>query len=156
MLLKKLLYKKILIKKIKIENNIFNFTIIKYNTMDTCNTVNKENITTIPITTEYDKICLLEQLIKYVSQDNESTAIIETIFSNLIDSITSNQENDIQQYLNLLKDRINDIKILKLSLQLSISIAKIVPLLLTLEVNQNTIKYINLIENNNKIGLPIF
>ncbi len=156
MLLKKLLYKKILIKKIKIENNIFNFTIIKYNTMDTCNTVNKENITTIPITTEYDKICLLEQLIKYVSQDIESTAIIETIFSNLIDSITSNQENDIQQYLNLLKDRINDIKILKLSLQLSISIAKIVPLLLTLEVNQNTIKYINLIENNNKIGLPIF
>ena len=124
--------------------------------MDTCNTVNKENITTIPITTEYDKICLLEQLIKYVSQDIESTAIIETIFSNLIDSITSNQENDIQQYLNLLKDRINDIKILKLSLQLSISIAKIVPLLLTLEVNQNTIKYINLIENNNKIGLPIF
>ena len=156
MLLKKLLYKKILIKKIKIENNIFNFTIIKYNTMDTCNTVNKENITTIHITTEYDKICLLEQLIKYVSQDIESTAIIETIFSNLIDSITSNQENDIQQYLNLLKDRINDIKILKLSLQLSISIAKIVPLLLTLEVNQNTIKYINLIENNNKIGLPIF
>jgi len=156
MLLKKLLYKKILIKKIKIENNIFNFTIIKYNTMDTCNTVNKENITTIPITTEYDKICLLEQLIKYVSQDIESTAIIETIFSNLIDSITSNQENDIQQYLNLLKDRINDIKILKLSLQLSISIAKNVPLLLTLEVNQNTIKYINLIENNNKIGLPIF
>ena len=124
--------------------------------MDTCNTVNKENITTIPITTEYDKICLLEQLIKYVSQDIESTAIIETIFSNLIDSITSNQENDIQQYLNLLKDRINDIKILKLSLQLSISIAKNVPLLLTLEVNQNTIKYINLIENNNKIGLPIF
>lgn len=124
--------------------------------MDTCNTVNKENITTIPITTEYDKICLLEQLIKYVSQDIESTNIIETIFSNLIDSITSNQENDIQQYLSLLKGRINDIKILKLSLQLSISIAKNVPLLLTLEVNQNTTKYINLIENNNKIGLPIF
>ena len=124
--------------------------------MDTCNTVNKENITTIPITTEYDKICLLEQLIKYVSQDIESTNIIETIFSNLIDSITSNQENDIQKYLNLLKGRINDIKILKLSLQLSISIAKNVPLLLTLEVNQNTTKYINLIENNNKIGLPIF
>jgi len=124
--------------------------------MDTCNTVNKENITTISINTEYDKICLLEHAIKYVNQDIECTTIIESIVSNLIDSMTLNQENNTQIYLDLLKARINDSKILNLSIQISISIAKNIPILLTLEVNQNTSKYINFIKNNNKLGLPIF
>ena len=124
--------------------------------MDTFNTVNKENITTISINTEYDKICLLEHAIKYVSQDIECTTIIESIVSNLIDSMTLNQENNTQIYLDLLKDRINDSKILNLSIQISISIAKNIPILLTLEVNKNTSKYINFIKNNNKLGLPIF
>lgn len=124
--------------------------------MDTCNTVNTENITTVTINKEYDKICLLEEAIKYVTHDINSTTTMEINVSNLIDSITLNQENTIQTHLNLLKSRINNPKILLLIIQLSIAIAKNIPILLTLEVNENTSKYIKLIENNNNIVLPIF
>jgi hypothetical protein len=110
--------------------------------------------TNISITREHDKICILEHIIKYVSNDIKSTNEIETIVSNFIDSVILNEKNDIELYLNLLKKRVDKHKLLKIIIELSLSIAKQFPYLLTIEINDKTNNYINYI--NDKDTLPLF
>lgn len=111
------------------------------------------NTTVISITTQHDKICLLEQFIKHI---NIESTTLEKIVSNFIDAVTEKCEKNVQIYLDLLKDYINNKNLLECCIQLSISISENIPILVTLEVNNNTKKYIYLIEKNNKIGFPIF
>ena len=110
--------------------------------------------TNISITREHDKICILEHIIKYVSNDIKSTNEIETIVSNFIDSVILNEKNDIELYLNLLKKRVDKHKLLKIIIELSLSIAKQFPYLLTIEINDKTNNYINYI--NDKDTLTLF
>jgi hypothetical protein len=110
--------------------------------------------TNISITREHDKICILEHIIKYVSNDIKSTNEIETIVSNFIDSVILNEKNNIELYLNLLKKRVDKHKLLKIIIELSVSIAKQFPYLLTIEINDKTNNYINYI--NEKDTLPLF
>jgi hypothetical protein len=121
-------------------------------TMDT----NKKNTTTIYITREHDKICLLEKIIKYVTNNIniEHTIILETIISNLIDSFALKEEDNINIYLNILKNSIKEQEILDIIIELSIAISIQKPYALTIEVNNQTNKYIKYI-NNNYI-LPLF
>jgi len=116
---------------------------------------NKENTTMISIISDYDKICILEKIIKYQVK-NDSVRIVELIISNFIDSITK-EENNTEMYLNLLKQNISESKLLNLVIELSISIAKNIPILLGFEVNQQNRKQINFIKhNNNHFILPLF
>jgi len=118
---------------------------------------NNENTTLIYIKREHDKICLLEKIIIYITNTISITTnanVFETIISNLIDSIILRQENNTQLYLDLLKETINEEQIINLITDLSISIANQQPYMLTIEVNEQTNKYINYI-NNNYI-LPFF
>jgi hypothetical protein len=118
---------------------------------------NKENTTLIYIKREHDKICLLEKIITYITNTISITTnanVFETIISNLIDSIILRQENNTQLYLDLLKETINEEQIINLITELSISIANQQPYMLKIEVNEQTNKYINYI-NNNYI-LPFF
>jgi hypothetical protein len=118
---------------------------------------NKEKTTFIYIKREHDKICLLEKIIIYITNTISITTnanVFETIISNLIDSIILRQENNTQLYLDLLKETINEEQIINLITDLSISIANEQPYILTIEVNEQTNKYINYI-NNNYI-LPFF
>jgi len=116
---------------------------------------NKENMTTISIIREHDKICLLEKAIQNIP-GILSTTEVESIVSNLIDSITINHETNIQYYSNLLRNNINDSKMVNIIIQLSEAIGKNLPLLLTIEVNKVSMKYINYITNNNQNFLPLF
>ncbi len=111
------------------------------------------NHTTIYITREHDKICVLEHIIKNVTNDIKSIDDIETIISNFIDSIISNQQNYIQLYLNLLQKRV-DKHLFKIIIDVSVSIANQIPYVLTIQVNDKTNKYINYI--NNTDILPLF
>lgn len=123
--------------------------------MDTFNAVKKENITILCITREHDKICLLENIINYVSNIIFiSIKEFETIVSNLIDSIILDQEDNIELYLNILKQHISEQELLNLIIDISFTIAKQKTFLLTIEDNDKTNKYINYI-NNNYI-LPLF
>ena len=112
---------------------------------------NKENTTSISITSDYDKICILEKIIKYQVK-NDSIRIIELIISNFIDSITK-EENNTEIHLNLLKQNIREPKLLNLVIELSISIAKNIPISFTVEVNQQNRKQI---KYNNDTVLPLF
>ena len=116
---------------------------------------NKENMTTISIIREHDKICLLENAMKNIPY-LLSISEVESNVSNLIDSITINNENNIQHYTNLLRNNINDSKMFNIIIQLSEAIGKNLPLLLTFEVNKVSMKYINYITNNNQNLLPLF
>jgi hypothetical protein len=118
---------------------------------------NKENTTTIYITREHDKICLLEKMIKYVTTNYiniDPTINLESIISNLIDAFALKEEDNINIYLNILKKTIDEQEILNIIIELSISISIQKPYALTIEVNNQTNKYIKYI-NNNYI-LPLF
>lgn len=91
------------------------------------------NITTVSIDRQHDKICILEQAINDISNNIVSITEMETIFSNYIDSIISNEEHNIQKYLYKIKSIIKDQKILNITLEISMSIAKNVPLLLRMD-----------------------
>ena len=124
-----------------------------YIIMDT----NKENTTTIYITREHDKICLLEKMIKYVTTNYiniDPTINLESIISNLIDAFALKEEDNINIYLNILKKTIDEQEIVNIIIELSISISIQKPYALTIEVNNQTNKYIKYI-NNNYI-LPLF
>lgn len=124
---------------------------IKYITMDT----NKENIKIIYITREHDKICILENIINCVSNIIFiSIKDFETIVSNLIDSFILEQDDNIEFYLNILKQHISEQELLNLIVDISFAIAKQKPYLLTIKNNDKTNKYIKYI-NNNYI-LPLF
>ena len=58
---------------------------------------------------------------------------METIISNYIDSIISNDEHNIQTYLYQIKSVIKYPKLLNITLEISMSIAKNVPLLLKMD-----------------------
>jgi hypothetical protein len=117
---------------------------------------NKENTTTIYVTREHDKICLLEKIIKYVTNNinTELTINLETIISNLIDAFALKDEDKINIYLNILKKNIDEQEILNIIIELSVAISLQKPYALTIEVNNQTNKYIKYI-NNNYI-LPLF
>ena len=145
---KRWLYKKI---SIKIELIYSILSRIKYITMDT----NKENITTITLIREHDKICFLEGAIQNIPGILSITEV-ESIVSNLIDSITVNNEINIQHYSNLLRNKVNNSKMFNTIIQVSEAIGKNLPLLLSIEVNKVSMKYINYITNNNQNFLPLF
>ena len=86
---------------------------------------NKEKNQVVIIKREHDKICILENVIKNINDKciNE----IETIISNLIDSIIINKENNIQHFVNTLKKHIIQPHILDIIVELSISIANQTP-----------------------------
>lgn len=116
---------------------------------------NKENTTTIYITSQHDKICILEKIINSGYNINiENINTLETIVSKLIDTIELKEEEKINDCLNMLKKNIGEQKILNLIVDLSISIATQKPFVFTIEVNNQTNKYIKYF-NNNYI-LPLF
>jgi len=117
---------------------------------------NKENFTTLSIVREYDKLCILENIIKHQQHNNDSIRILESIISNFIDSMISNQENNRQLYLNLLNQYIHEPKILNFTIELCISIAKDIPTFITVEINQNNSKFINNFKKNNMCILNLF
>ena len=99
---------------------------------------NKENITVITITREYDKICLLES---YLKQDSG----LESIVSNLIDSFIQQNQDLSQELLHNLKIKINNSKIFDRILQVVFSIVYQTPYVTTIAVNDKTnilIKYL--------------
>ena len=85
---------------------------------------NKEKNQVVLIKREHDKICILENVIKNINDKciNE----IETIISNLIDSIID-KENNIQHFVNTLKKHIIQPHILDIIVELSMSIANQTP-----------------------------
>jgi hypothetical protein len=115
---------------------------------------NKENTTTICIRRQHDKICILEKIIHYTGINIETINTLETVVSNLIDTIELKEEEKIFVCLNTLKKIINEQEILNIIVDLSISIAIQIPLVFTIEVNNKTKNYIKYI-NNNYI-LPFF
>ena len=89
---------------------------------------NKEKNQFVLIKREYDKICILENIIKNIKNNNDKCiSEIETIISNLIDSIIIDKQNNIPHYVNTLKKYINQPNILDIIVDLSISIANQTP-----------------------------
>ena len=86
---------------------------------------NKEKNQVVLIKREHDKICILENIIK--NNNEKCITEIETIISNLIDSIIIDKQNNIQHFINALKQHINQPKILDIIIELSISIANQIP-----------------------------
>lgn len=91
---------------------------------------NKEKNQVVLIKREYDKICILENIIK--NNNDKCINEIETIISNLIDSIIDKQTN-IQHFVNALKKHINQPNIIDIIVELSISIANQTPYQLTIK-----------------------
>ena len=92
---------------------------------------NKEKNQVVLIKREHDKICILENIIKNVN--DKCITDIETIISNLIDSIID-KENNIQHFVNALKQYINQPHILDIIVELSISIANQTPYQMTISI----------------------
>ena len=91
---------------------------------------NKEKNQVVMIKREHDKICILENIIKNIN--DKCITEIETIISNLIDSIID-KENNLQHFVNALKQHINQPHILDIIVELSISIANQTPYQLTIK-----------------------
>jgi hypothetical protein len=112
--------------------------------------INKMNTTIITVSREYDKLCLLEQILK----DNNLQPL-EPIISQLIDALISNNQCDINKYLEILKEHdIEKIDVINAIIEFSISIANDFPILFTIQVNEKTKKYIEYI--NKSDILPLF
>ena len=95
---------------------------------------NKEKNQVVLIKREHDKICILENIIKNSKNINDKCiSNIETIISNLIDSIID-KENNVQHYVNALKQYINQPNILDVIVELSISIANQTPYQMTISI----------------------
>ena len=95
---------------------------------------NKENKQVVLIKREHDKICILENIIKNSKNINDKCITeIETIISNLIDSIID-KENNVQHYVNALKQHINQPHILDIIVELSISISNQTPYQMTISI----------------------
>ena len=92
---------------------------------------NKENNKVVLIKREHDKICILENIIKNIN--DKCITEIETIISNLIDSIID-KENNVQHFVNALKQYINQPHILDIIVELSISIANQTPYQMTISI----------------------
>jgi hypothetical protein len=85
---------------------------------------NKENNKVVIIKREHDKISILENIIQNIN--DKCITEIETIISNLIDSIIDKQ-NNIQHFVNALKKYVIQPNILNIIIELSISIANQTP-----------------------------
>jgi hypothetical protein len=85
---------------------------------------NKENNKVVIIKREHDKICILENIIQNIN--DKCIMEIETIISNLIDSIIDKQ-NNIQYFVNTLKKYVNQPNTLDIIVKLSMSIANQTP-----------------------------
>jgi hypothetical protein len=85
---------------------------------------NKENNKVVIIKREHDKICILENIIQNIN--DKCIMEIETIISNLIDSIIDKQ-NNIQYFVNTLKKYVNQPNTLDIIVKLSLSIANQTP-----------------------------
>ena len=98
---------------------------------------NKEKNQVVLIKREHDKICILENIIKNSKNSKNSNdkciTEIETIISNLIDSIID-KENNVQHFVNALKQYINQPHILDIIVELSISIANQTPYQMTISI----------------------
>ena len=95
---------------------------------------NKEKNQVVLIKREHDKICILENIIKNSKNINDKCITeIETIISNLIDSIID-KENNVQHFVNALKQYINQPHILDIIVELSISIANQTPYQMTISI----------------------
>ena len=92
---------------------------------------NKEKNQVVLIKREHDKICILENIIK--NNNEKCITEIETIISNLIDSIID-KENNVQHFVNALKQYINQPHILDIIVELSISIANQTPYQMTISI----------------------
>ena len=96
---------------------------------------NKEKNQFVLIKREYDKICILENIIKNIKNNNDKCiSEIETIISNLIDSIIIDKQHNVQHYVNALKQHINQPNILDIIIELSISIANQTPYQMTISI----------------------
>ena len=93
---------------------------------------NKEKNQVVLIKREHDKICILENIIK--NNNEKCITEIETIISNLIDSIIIDKQNNIQHFINALKQHINQPNILDIIIELSISIANQTPYQMTISI----------------------
>ena len=93
---------------------------------------NKENNQVVLIKREHDKICILENIIKNIN--DKCISEIETIISNLIDSIIIDKQHNVQHYVNALKQHINQPNILDIIIELSISIANQTPYQMTISI----------------------
>jgi len=92
---------------------------------------NKEKNQVVLIKREHDKICILENIIK--NNNDKCINEIETIISNLIDSIIIDKQTNIQHFVNTLKKHIIQPHILDIIVGLSISIANQTPYQLTIK-----------------------
>ena len=102
--------------------------------------------TTVIIYREHDKICLLEA---YLNND----ILLETLVSKFIDHRIQKQTNTATEYFNKLKLTVNNDLFEKI-IQLSLSIVEQTPYKLIIEVNDNTTKFVDYI-NDIKIQ-PLF
>ena len=93
---------------------------------------NKEKNQVVLIKREHDKICILENIIK--NNNEKCITEIETIISNLIDSIIIDKQHNVQHYVNALKQHINQPNILDIIIELSISIANQTPYQMTISI----------------------
>ncbi len=110
------------------------------------------NVTTISIIQEYDKIDLLEKIIKHISNDfTLSVSKVETIVSKLIDFIIINDIDNIEHTSNILRHIIYDTKIVDIIIKISNSIGKNTHLSLTIKINKHSMKFIEIINNHNNL-----
>ncbi len=85
-----------------------------------------ESSNIICITREHDKLCILE---KYLNNN----LLLESIVSNLIDSLIQQDCKLACNYYNKLRNEINDIDIFSNIIQLSLSIVKQTPIKATID-----------------------
>jgi hypothetical protein len=80
----------------------------------------------ICLTREHDKLCILE---KYLNNN----AQLETLVSNLIDSLIQQECKIACNYYNKLRNEINDVNLFNNIIQLSLSIVKQTPIKTTID-----------------------
>lgn len=97
--------------------------------------INKENITTVSINREHDKLCILET---YLNGDTK----LESLVSNIIDYSMQKQRNLFMDVFNELKNIINNYTLFNKIMEISISIVNQTPYQITMQVNDSNFKYI--------------
>ena len=115
---------------------------IKYINME----INKENITTVLIHREHDKLCILET---YLNGDTK----LESLVSNIIDYSMQKQRNLFVDVFNELKNIINNDVLFNKIMEISMSIVNQTPYQFTIQVNDSNFKYIQYLKQS---LLPLF
>jgi len=115
---------------------------IKYINME----INKENITTVLIHREHDKLCILET---YLNGDTK----LESLVSNIIDYSMQKQRNLFLDVFNELKNIINNENLFNKIIEISMSIVNQTPYQFTMQINDSNVKYIQYLKQS---LLPLF